>query len=229
MTRNPDLILTDNILYRNCIPEWRPVVDDNRQDMVVKKGQAVFTENGPVEGVFFIVKGKIKIHQQWGNGKELILRFARDGEMIGYRGLGKERIYPVSATALEDTTLMYISLSFFERTLQVNPGLTYALMDFYANELEATERRVRNMAHMEVKGRIVEALLLLKERFGVNAEGFIDIKLTRQDIASYVGTTYETISRMTGELEAERLIRTGGKNIALLKESGLQRLIRSKK
>ncbi|WP_018630237.1 Crp/Fnr family transcriptional regulator [Niabella aurantiaca] len=218
----------NNILYRHCIAEWRTVIDINRELLVVKKGQAVFSENDTVKGVFFINAGKIKIHQRWEREKELIIRFAKSGDMLGYRGLGKEKVYPVSATALEDTVLMYIGIRFFEATLQVNPRLTYVLMDFYANELEATEKRVRNMAHMEVKGRIAEALLMLKESFGINEQGFIDIRLTRQDIASYVGTTYETISRMTSELEAEKLIKTSGKNIALLNERKLEKLVRSK-
>ncbi|WP_300598034.1 Crp/Fnr family transcriptional regulator [Niabella sp.] len=217
----------NNILYHYCMPEWRIMVDANRQELVVKKGQPVFSETDMVKGVFFIRLGKVKIHQRWGNEKELIIRFAKGGDMIGYRGLGKDKVYPVSATALEDTQLMYLDIQFFEATLQVNPRLTYALMDFYANELEATEKRVRNMAHMEVKGRIAEALLMLKESFGINKEGFIDIRLTRQDLASYVGTTYETISRTVSELETEKLIRTSGKNIALLKEKQLVKLVES--
>ncbi|MBO9593101.1 MAG: Crp/Fnr family transcriptional regulator [Niabella sp.] len=217
----------NNILYRYCMPEWRATVDANRQLLVVKKGQPVFSEQDVVKGVFFIRWGKVKIHQRWGNEKELIIRFAKKGDMIGYRGLGKGKVYPVSATALEDTGLMYLDIPFFEATLQVNPRLTYALMDFYANELEATEKRVRNMAHMEVKGRVAEAILMLKDHFGVNDEGYIDIRLTRQDMASFVGTTYETISRTISELEAEKLIRTSDKRFALLKEKQLARLVES--
>ncbi|MCF3109126.1 Crp/Fnr family transcriptional regulator [Niabella sp. CC-SYL272] len=227
MKEKQEVSSDDNILYRHCMPEWRTTVDANRQLLVVKKGQPVFSEKEIVKGVFFIRKGKVKIHQRWGNEKELIIRFAKNGDMIGYRGLGKGKVYPVSATALEDTELMYLDIPFFEATLQVNPRLTYALMDFYANELEATEKRVRNMAHMEVKGRIAEAILMLHERFGVNDAGYIDIKLTRQDMASFVGTTYETISRTISELEAEKLIRTSGKNIALLKEKQLMKLAES--
>ncbi|MBO9620373.1 MAG: Crp/Fnr family transcriptional regulator [Niabella sp.] len=208
------------------MPEWLPVINENKEELAVKKGQPVFREADPVQGVFFIVAGKVKIHQRWGAGKELILRFANDGDMIGYRGLGKERIYPITATALEDTRLLYTPLSFFEATLRVNPALTYALMDFYANELEETEKRMRNMAHMEVRGRIAEALLLLKDKFGVTDQSFIDVKLTKQDIASYVGTTYETISRVTGDFEKEGLIRSNGKNIGILKEKKLAGIAR---
>lgn len=218
-----------SLLYKHCMPEWLPLINSNKKDITIKRGTPIFREADPVKGVFFIISGKVKIHQRWGTGKELILRFANDGDMIGYRGLGKERIYPVTATALEDTRLLYIPLAFFEATLRVNPALTYILMDFYANELEETEKRMRNMAHMEVRGRIAEALLLLKDKFGVTDQGFIDVKLTKQDIASYVGTTYETISRVTGDLEKEGLIRTSGKNIGVFKKKQLAAIARPAK
>jgi len=66
---------------------------------------------------------------------------------------------------------------------------------------------------------------MLKRTFGVNKSGFIDITLTKQDIASYCGTTYETFSRVAAELERNKIIRTSGKNVAIVKEQNLRELI----
>ncbi|GAB3011967.1 hypothetical protein GCM10027051_13360 [Niabella terrae] len=214
-----------NILYQYCIAEWLPVIEQHRREINIRKGAALFEEGSPVGGIYFIIKGKIKIHQRWTTEKELILRFARDGDMVGHRGLARDKQYPITATALEDSQLFYLPIDIFEATLKVNPQLTYALMDFYANELEATERRVRHMAHMNVKSRIAEALLGLRQLFGLTEEGFIDIRLTKQELAAYVGTTYETISRMLANLEQEGLIRSDGKNLMLLKENNMMQLI----
>jgi CRP/FNR family transcriptional regulator len=109
--------------------------------------------------------------------------------------------------------------------LKVNHPLTYQLMKFYANEMQDAERRLRDLAHMDVKGRLADTLLQLKKQFGINKEGFIDIRLTRQDIASYAGTTYETIFRMMTELKKARIIKVSGKNIAIANEEKLQQLI----
>jgi CRP/FNR family transcriptional regulator len=175
--------------------------------------------------MFFVYSGKVKIHMKWGQEKELVVRFAREGDIIGYRGLGKELVYPVSATALEEAVVCFVEIAFFESTLKVNPSFTYELMKFYANELQEAERRIRNLVHMDAKGRIAETLLMLKRTFGVNKNGFIDITLTKQDIASYCGTTYETFSRIAGELERNKIIRTSGKNVAIVKERQLHELI----
>jgi len=71
---------------------------------------------------------------------------------------------------------------------------------------------------MTVKGRIANALLFLKQKFGTTAEGHINIKLSRQDLASYTGTTYETLFRTMNELAEEKAIRMDGKSIIILQE-----------
>lgn len=111
-----------------------------------------------------------------------------------------------------------MELAFFDVTLQVNHSFTYNLMQFYANELQLAEKRMRNLVHMEVKGRVIETLLLLKQTFGETKEGYVNILLSRQDIASYAGTTYETLFRIMKILVKEKLIKVKGKKIYLLKE-----------
>lgn len=212
------------ILCTDCLPDWVPAISNHKQNLLIKKGARVFEEGNEMQGIYFIYKGKIKVHKKWGTEKELIVRFAKEGDMIGYRGLGNERIYPVSATALEDTIVCFVSIDFFETTLKVNHQLTYGLMQFYAEELQEAERRMRNLAHMDVKGRIAEALLTLKKVFGQSKDGPIDIMLTKQDIASYCGTTYETLSRIINEMVKEKLIKVTGKAITILKQRKLEEL-----
>jgi CRP/FNR family transcriptional regulator len=212
-------------LCSGCLPEWREAIAQYKNNTRFRKGAVIFNEGDPVTGMFFVYSGKVKIHMKWGQEKELVVRFAREGDIIGYRGLGKELVYPVSATALEEAVVCFVEIAFFESTLKVNPSFTYELMKFYANELQEAERRIRNLVHMDAKGRIAETLLMLKRTFGVNKNGFIDITLTKQDIASYCGTTYETFSRIAGELERNKIIRTSGKNVAIVKERQLHELI----
>ena len=63
--------------------------------------------------------GKVKVHKRWDDEKELITRFAQPGDIIGHLGLGNDPVYPVSATAIEQSMVCYIALPFFESTLNV--------------------------------------------------------------------------------------------------------------
>jgi CRP-like cAMP-binding protein len=204
------------LLCRSVQQAWLPAVEANSKIFQLKKGETLFKEGDPMPGMYFIHQGLIKVHKHWDEEKELILRFAKGGDIVGHRGLGIDNIYPVTATVLETTEVCYVDNDFFQATLKMNPDFLYQLMLFFAAELKESERRMRNLAHMPVKGRIAQALTRLQEKFGKDDEGFIALPVNRQDFASYLGATYETTFRLMNEMEAEGLIRVEGKKTAIL-------------
>jgi CRP-like cAMP-binding protein len=217
--------LFDCFLCKHCMVEWRPLIGLNKQTLTIKKGKTVFNEGDAVEGIYFVYRGWVKIHKEWNHPKELILRFAGTGDIIGHRGLSDKKTYPVTATALEDCTVCFIREDFLETSLKANPGLTYSMMQFYAAELQKAEKRMRDLVHMDAKGRLATALLEINNKFGKNQNGFISMPISRQDIASFAGTTYETLFKLFNDLKKEKLIATSGKDIKIKNETKLQQLI----
>jgi CRP-like cAMP-binding protein len=211
-------------LCRNCIPEWKQLIGLQKNTLNIRKGRPLFREGEKVEGLFFLYSGTVKVHILWTDEKEMILRFARPGDIVGYRGLGGD-VYPVSATALEDSVVCFVSAEFFEATLRTNPSLTYTLMHLYAGELQKTERRLRDLVHKEVKSRVAAALLEISDLFGLDKDRYISVTLTRQDIASYAGTRYETVFKFFAELERGKVISTEGKRIRINKPERLRVLV----
>jgi len=210
-------------MCQTSLKEWLPALAEHRLNFQVKKGDIVFREGEPVNGIYFVYQGNLKVHKQWGD-KELIIRFAKKGAIFGHRGLGTNLVYPVSATALESCVVCFIGIEFFNATLKVNPEFSYSLMMFFADELQESERKMRNLAHMPVKGRVAQALISLNAKFGLNDEGFIDIELTRQNLASYAGATYETVFRIINELLQDGIIKVKGKLIMILDDARLAAL-----
>jgi CRP-like cAMP-binding protein len=214
-------------MCQNCLEEWRPAICANKTNLKLKKGELLFKEGDPVNGIYFVYSGTIKVYKQWDADKELIIRFAKDGAIVGHRGMGADTSYPISAEALEPSVICYVDMKFFESTLRVNSELTYQLVNFFASELRISERRMRDLAHMPVKGRVADALIKLQQQFGITPEGFINITLSRQDLASYAGATYETVFRVINELVAEQAITLLGKSISIANPEALNQLIRS--
>jgi CRP-like cAMP-binding protein len=210
---------------RSCLKEWAPAIAANRKNYHFTKGELLFREGEKVTGMYFIYAGKVKVHKKWDDEKELIVRFAGKGDIVGHRGLGSDTHYPVSATALEPVDICFIDLDFFLASLKVNHDFTFQLMMFFAEELHESERKMRNMAHMPVKGRVIQALLKLKNKYGETNDGFVDITITKQDIASYAGTTYETVFRIMNELETDKIISTKGKNFRIINTRALENLL----
>ena len=219
--------LSDCFLCRNCIPQWKDLIALKKKTNSIKKGKTLFREGDKVEGIFFLYSGSMKVHMHWGDQKELIIRFAAAGDILGHRGLGGKEVYPISATALEDSIVCFITNEFFEATLQTNHIFSNQMLHVYATELQRAERRMRDIAHMEVKGRIAGALLEIAGQFGIDDENYIRLTIARQDIASYAGTTYETVFKLFTELINNKIISTEGKRIQLLNVEQLKKFSES--
>ena len=204
-----------------CSKDWLPAIAASKQSFEIKKGHQLFKEGDEVKGIYFIYSGKIKVHKKWGREKELILRFAKKGDIVGQMGLGDETSYPISATALDSAVVCYIDMAFFNSTLNVNINFSRQLLKVLANDLQESEKRMRNLAHMPVKGRVAQALITLKNQFGVTDRGFIDLDISRQDLASFTGAAYESLFRSMNDLVAEKLIEVDGKSILLKDEDRL--------
>lgn len=210
------------LMCRLVVEDWKLVIDHHRKNFVAKKGEQIIKEGDPVTGVYFVYQGNVKVHKHWGD-KELIVRFANSGKIFGHRGLGTNSpVYPISATALEETSLCFIELDFFMSTLTMNHDFAFNLMLFYADELQESEKKMRNLALMSVKSRLAVALLQLKDQFGLNDSGNLNLELSKQDLAAYTGATYETVFRMTTELVNEKLISLSGKQIGIINEEKLR-------
>jgi CRP/FNR family transcriptional regulator len=214
------------LLCQLCKKEWIPAVALHRVNYKYNKGEIIFKEDEEVKGIFFVYNGTVKVHKHWGADKELILRFAKEGNIIGHRGLGKDLFYPVSGTAIEPTGTCFFPLDFFQASLKVNYDFLYELMQFFAAELKDSERNMRNLAHMPVKDRIIQALITLEEKFGCTADGIINLFISRQDLASFAGTTYETVFRVLNELSEEQLISIEGKGIKINNKPSLLKNLR---
>ncbi len=217
--------LSNCFLCSNCLPEWKELLALKKKTVHFKKGELVFKEGEQVNGIYFLNAGAVKVHKQWVDQKELIIRFTKQGDILGHRGLVVGELYPVSATALVESEACFIDNSFLETILRIDHAFTYRLMQFYATELQIAEMRMRNLALMEVKGRIAETLLEIQAVFGTNAEGYISVAVTRQDIAAYAGTTYETVFKFLKILTLNKTIRADGKSIRVINQNRLKKIV----
>lgn len=207
------------------MPEWLPALGVNKRNFEVKKGELLFNEGDAVKGIYFVSEGTFKVHKRWDKEKELIIRFARSGDIVGHMGLGDDLLYPVSATALEPSIVCFLEIGFFETTLKVNTNLTYELMKFYANELQNSHRRMRDLAHMSVKARIAQSFVSLGRQFGMDENGIINVQMSRQDLSSFAGTTYETLFKVLNDFAKTGILTITGREIKVINETALLQII----
>lgn len=208
---NQNCLIKKNI-DRDSIEQFMP----DRSTIVCKKGQQFVMEGAPTNGLFFMNKGKSKVLKTGIYGKEQILRFVSNGEIIGHRGFGVREKYSISAVALEDSVLCNFTDKTLKKMLKEIPELTYDLMLFYAYELNIIESKVKAIAQMTVREKVIDALLYINRKFGVNNKGLLDLILSRKEIAGFAGTTDEQVTRTISALKKEDLVFTIGKRIGIV-------------
>lgn len=178
-----------------------------------KKGQYIITEGAPVRGIYFILRGKVKVVSTGIYNHEQIVRLASDGHILGHRGYGGE-IYPIGAVAIESTILCFLNNEVLKEFFLENPRFTYAMMMFYSKELRKAEKRIKYLSQMTVREKVAESLLYYIDTFGFDKRtGLISVDLPRKDISDLAGTNPNQVSRALSEFKNENIIKVSGKHI----------------
>ena len=180
-------------------------------------GQILFQEGGYPAGLYCINRGKIKLYKTGEDGKEQLVRLAKEGDVVGYRSLISGEPYSASAAVLEDAAICFVPKNSFFSLLKESSSFNMRVIELLAHDLKTAEQKELSLAQKPVKERLVEALLVLKEFYGVEEDGVtLRGTLTREEIASIVGTATETIIRMLSELKEKTIIELEGKKIKIL-------------
>ncbi|OHX66400.1 Crp/Fnr family transcriptional regulator [Flammeovirga pacifica] len=212
------------IIKQNALVEEAAPYLEKKLSLKAKKGQPFILEGAPVHGLYFVQKGKVKVGKTGINGKEQIVRLCHDGEIIGHRGFGVGQFYHISAVALEDVVLCNFSTDTIKEMLQKVPSLCYSMMLFYAEELNRSENKVKKIAQMTVREKVIDAILYMNRKFGQN-KNLLNIQLSRKEIADFAGTTDEQVIRVISSLKKEGVLTAVGKKIGILELDKLKKEI----
>lgn len=184
---------------------WIKILEEHNQMAFYKEGQHIVYENNPVMGLYFIQSGKAKIYSTGINNKMQVVRLTKTGGIIGHRGYGGD-LYPVGAIAIEDSVVCFIDNETMYNAFIENPKLTFNLMMYYSKELRNSEAKIKNIAQMNVKEKVVDALLYVDDVFNPASDTHKIISLTRKDLSDLAGINPEQLSRILSELKNEELI-----------------------
>lgn len=189
-----------------------------------QKGDLIFDDGETSKGVYFILKGTVKLSKSGVYGKDQILRFIKEGDLIGYRSLLCGENFQAKAEAMTEVESYFIPASIFLYLLERDSKISYAMLQKVAYELGESSNTITFLAQKTVRERLAETLLILETRLGTDPEGFIKIALTREEIANIVGTATESAIRLISEFKSDKLIAVEGRNIKILDHSKLMKL-----
>ena len=192
------------------------IISDQKNGNFYKKGQVIFYEGNHPQGLYCISSGKVKIHKLGDQGKDQIVRFAGSSDILGYRALLSDDLYSATATAMEDSVICKISKEKFFEVLEKNQALSLKAIKMLTNDLKRSEQKIIDITQKPVRERIAEALLILKESFGLKEDNqTLNTQLTRREIGEIAGVTSETTIRTLSDFNKEGIIELNKKDIVL--------------
>lgn len=211
----------NQIINKYCSKEWQDFVNFHSEIRSFKKNDVIFNIGDDVEGLYLVNSGKVKIVKQTQSSVRII-RLAASGDVLGHRGFGSPWKYSISAIALEESDLMFIPIDIFNQTVKTNPEFAFYMIMFFAEELRDSE----SLAFQSlVKNLVASSLLKNYNAFGlIENSSELSYSLSRKDIASMAGTTYESVVRSLAELQKDGIIKLDGKSIHIVSLEKLKAL-----
>lgn len=191
----------------------------------VAKGEVIFNEGENLNGIFCVRDGICKVSKLSENGKDHIIKLLKKGDIIGQRSMINNEATNLSAVAVQDMELCFIPKDEIINDLRKNPNFSMEMLRNLAENVRDTDNMVIDFAQKSVKQRLAKSLLFFKHTFGEDSDGYLDIVLTREEIASIIGTATESAIRLVSEFKKNKFIAIQGKKLKVLDEKALDKIV----
>ena len=185
-----------------------------------QKGESIFFEGEPANGFYMVGEGKVKIFKMSLGGKEQILHIFGEGEIFGEVPVFHGMPFPASAETLAATRLLFFPRDTFVALVTRNPSIALNMLAVLSMRLRRFTVQIENLSLKEVPARLAGYLLYLLEE--QNREDYVELEISKGQLASLLGTIPETLSRIFAKMSEEGLIEVAGRRINILDRPGLE-------
>jgi CRP/FNR family transcriptional regulator len=192
----------------------------------LKKGETLYRAGDPFASLYAVRLGSLKTTVLAEDGREQVSGYHMLGDIIGLDGIGTER-HGCQAIALEDTEVCVLPFERLEDLSRAVPSLQHNLYQFLSREISRDHNIMLLLGSMRAEERLAVFLLNLAERYrrrGYSSTEFV-LRMTREEIGSYLGLKLETVSRLFSRFQEEGLIQVQGRAVKLLDPAALKQLV----
>jgi CRP-like cAMP-binding protein len=221
---NDGCLVRANSIFKHLTPDELEKVTFDKSSEHYKRGSIIYREGSRINGCYCIQKGIIKVFKTGIDGKEQIIRFARPGDIIGFRSVLSNELACTTAEVLDESSLCYIPAETLVFLVKHNGNFSMELMQLTCKELGEANAYITDIAQKTVRERLAEILIHLKNDFGLDENNILQISLTREELANIVGTATESVIRLLSEFKQDQLIELNGRKIRIRDEAGLIRI-----
>ena len=194
----------------------------------VRRGEKLFKAGDPFSALYAVRSGFLKTTVLTADGREQVTGFHMGGELLGLDGIGGGR-YHGDAVALEDCEVCVLPYALLERFGREIPAIQRNLHGVLSREIARDQGVMMLLGSMRAEERLAAFLLNLSRRFTARGYSSSDfhLRMTREEIGSFLGLKLETVSRLFSRFQADGTIEVEQKHVRLLDIGALERLVHS--
>lgn len=190
-----------------------------------KKNEMIYRSEEKPHNVLFLVHGKVKIYKDGIGGRTQIIRAIKPSEFFAFRAIFADEPYRTSAMAMEDCLVASIPADVVISLMEHNFHIGFYFIKYLCTEIGHSDQRTVNLTQKHIRARLAEALLFLKDSYGLEEDGCsLCICMSREELASLSNMTTSNAIRTLSSFAADSLVAIDGKKIRLLDEEKLQKI-----
>lgn len=219
-------------LREMCLPAGLCAEDMQRMEHVVyarrrvRRGEALFNAGDAFNAVYAVRVGFFKSSVVDREGREQVTGFFMGGELLGMDGVGTGT-YNGAAIALEDSEVCVMPFALVEEMAREVPALQRHLHSVLSREIVRDHGVMMLLGSMRAEERLATFLLNLSRRFtrrGFSASDF-HLRMTREELGSYLGLKLETVSRLFSKFQEDGLLEVNQKHVRIRDSEALEGLL----
>lgn len=179
---------------------------------------AIIRQGDPAGELYYIISGSVTVLLEDDKGHEIVLAYLNPGDFFGEIGLFNE---DANRTALvrarSESEVAQISYRKLRGMTEIYPDLIIAMTSQIARRLRNTNRKLGDLAFMDVYGRVARTLLdLCEQPDAMTHPDGMQVRVTRQELSRLVGCSREMVGKVLKDMEEQKHITASGKNIVVL-------------
>ncbi|MBZ5546923.1 MAG: Crp/Fnr family transcriptional regulator [Acidobacteriia bacterium] len=180
-------------------------------------GEIVFSEGDPCAGMYVVESGHVRIFKTSPGGREQVLSIDGPGGSIAELPVFDGGNYPASVSAMEDSTLLFISKQDFQALCMTHPQVALKVLRVVGARLRKLVGIIEELSFTTVRHRLAAFLVRMAQKEGQRLSEGIEITLpaSNQELASQIGTVRELVSRNLSRFQSEKLIQMDGRRIVI--------------
>lgn len=187
------------------------------------EGDSLFHEGALAESIYFVRAGTFKVFCMGEDGYEQVLGFSVRGELLGFDAIGMGR-YTNQAVALEESSVYVVQLRHFFSITPRDPALDRAVFRAVSTVLQQRGELADMMAAVSAEVRLARFLVHVSRRMSANglSSRAFHLRMSRRDIASYLGVAHETVSRSFTALVNLQFVSVKNRAVDIIDMDGLR-------